>query len=402
MATVAIIAEYNPFHSGHAYQITKIREQIGHDTAIIAITSGNFVQRGDVAFADKLTRAKSAVLCGVNLVLELPFPYSMASADLFAKSAVAIANSLGTVDYLSFGSESGNIDELSYAANVFLSEKYCVTFNEISKNKQLGYAKCCELAYKKCAEKFQNFEFSSNNILAVEYVKALKLLNSKIQPHTIKRNGADYSIEKTDGSLLHQSATAIRATLLENPSMAMQFMPKAAAQTITDGLSLGELPCDSERIGCAIISHFRLTDSCAGKHIHDAGDGLYNRLANASFKANNISSLLALTETKKYTRARTRRAMWYGFLGVTSSDVKEAPRFTQVLAMDKIGMSLLRDIRKSTRIFVLTKPSDYKHFDEKATRQKKLSERADSIFELTRPQFTTGSWAVKLTPFIKK
>ncbi len=402
MKTVAIVAEYNPFHTGHAYQIQKIREEFGADTAIIAISSGNFVQRGDVAVADKLTRAKCAVLCGANLVLELPFPYSMSSADIFARAAVSVADSLGTVDYLSFGSESGDITELSYVSEVLLSNDYAKELENIRKNQRRGYAKCCELAYKSCAEKYRDFEFSSNNILAVEYIKALRGMNSKIEPHTIKRSGAEYNDTSTDADAPHQSATAIRALMLTDFHSALPFVPEQTRDTLSQSYKEGSLPADSERISAAIISHFRLTDSSAAQDIHDAGDGLYNRLANASLKANNISSLLELTETKKYTKARTRRAMWYGFFGVTSSDVKTAPAFTQVLAMDTVGMSKLRDIGKSSRIHVLTKPSDYMHFDEAALRQKKLSERADSVFEMTRPASACGNWALTLTPFIKK
>ena len=112
MKTVAIISEYNPFHNGHLYQIEKVREHFGDDTAIIAIMSSNFTQRGDVAIMDKWARAESAVRCGVNLVLELPFPYSMSSAEFFAKAGVHIADSIGVVDVIAFGSESGDITHL--------------------------------------------------------------------------------------------------------------------------------------------------------------------------------------------------------------------------------------------------------------------------------------------------
>ena len=113
MKTVAIIAEYNPFHSGHEYHINKIREEFGSDTRILAIMSGNFTQRGEIAYADKYFRAECAVRCGVNLVLELPFPYSLSSAEIFAKSGVKIADALGVTDILSFGSEAGSIETLT-------------------------------------------------------------------------------------------------------------------------------------------------------------------------------------------------------------------------------------------------------------------------------------------------
>ena len=117
---IGIVCEYNPFHNGHLYQIQKIREEFGSDTNIIALMSGNFVQRGGVAIADKGLRAKCAVLCGVNLVLELPFPFSMSSAEFFARSAVSIFNSLGCIDYISFGSELGDVVTLERTAELML------------------------------------------------------------------------------------------------------------------------------------------------------------------------------------------------------------------------------------------------------------------------------------------
>ena len=131
MKIAAIIAEYNPFHNGHKYQVDKIREILGEDTAIIAIMSGNFTQRGELAITDKTVRAKSAIDCGVNLVLELPFPFSMSSAEFFAKSGVKIADSIGVVDYLVFGSESGDINELSDIASVTLSPEYHLTLETL-------------------------------------------------------------------------------------------------------------------------------------------------------------------------------------------------------------------------------------------------------------------------------
>lgn len=402
MATFAIIAEYNPFHSGHEYHIRKIREQFGKDTAIVIIMSGNFTQRGEVAFADKLTRARCALSCGANLVVELPFPYSMASADIFAKSAIHIANSLGFVDYLSFGSESGDITLLEKVASVIDSQVFTEAFKKLSSDRSLGYAKAMELAYLECKGSADDFTFTSNNILAIEYIKSLKKSNSDIKPHTVKRCGAEYSSEVIDVGKTHQSASAIRKEFYESAENAFSYLPDESRTILEEGLLNGELPCDGERLSSAIISHYRLSSVAAKTSIHDAGNGLYNRLISASYKASNISSLLALTETKKFTRARIRRAIWYGFLGVTSSDVKTAPRFTQILAMDSIGISRLKTVRKTDSFSILTKPADYKHFDNVALCQKKLSERADSVFELTRPKPKEGNNALKLTPFVKK
>ena len=130
MKVAGIISEYNPFHNGHEYQIKKLREMLSEDTAIVAVMSGNYTQRGEIAVADKLIRAKAALECGVNLVLELPFPFSMSSAEFFAKSGVKILGEIGVVDYLAFGSESGDITEISDIASVMMSRQ--VSFSQIN------------------------------------------------------------------------------------------------------------------------------------------------------------------------------------------------------------------------------------------------------------------------------
>ncbi len=403
MKTVAIIAEYNPFHTGHEYQIKKIREEFGEDTRIIAIMSGNFTQRGDVAIMDKSTRAKAAVLSGVNLVLELPFPYSMSSAEFFAKSGVKIADSLGVVDYLSFGSEIGDIDALVRIAENMSSEEYKTSLAAMQKSdtaKRLGYPKLCESVYNSIFRK-ENFTFTPNNILGVEYIKAILSIKSRIKPHTVKRAGASYSeIEITDDKF--QSASAIREIIFEDFSSAMKYIPQNAICTIAEAYESGEFPCDSDKLSAAVIANFRLNPEPAFPDIHDAGGGLYFRLQKASLSASDINSLTVLADTKKYTTSRIRRAIWYSFFGVTSSSVKELPLYTQILAMDKVGKTILKDIKKVSDFPVLTKPSSVELLPDNAVHQKILSDKADSVFQLTKPKQFSGNLALKTTPYIKK
>ena len=398
MKTVAIISEYNPFHSGHKYQIDKIREAFGSDTVIVAIMSGNFTQRGEFAFAPKFARAKAAVLSGVNLVLELPFPFSSSSAEFFAKSGVKIAESIGA-DYLSFGSESGDINELIATADVMSSLAYEEAFKELGKNKTLGYPERCEMAYKKASG--GKLSFSPNNILAIEYIKAIKHLCAEIKPHTIKRVGADYDSDSIESSS-NQSAMALRKSFSSGDFSVIEYLPKETKDLFLALGQEGELPTDVSKISSAFISYLRLNPPPQNVEIHDAGDGLYNRLYNESFKANDISTLLLRTETKNYTRARIRRALLNVFFGVTSSEIKTLPMYTQILAMDTKGMQILKKTRKSREIRILTKPSDFKDFNEAELRQKNLSDKADSIFELTKPIPKDGASSLTITPYVKK
>lgn len=402
MKCAAVIAEYNPFHNGHLYHISKIREQLGEDVAIIAVMSGNYTQRGEAAIMDKWARARAATLCGVNLVLELPFPYSLSSAEYFARAGVHIANALGIVDHLSFGSESGCLSELEMAAENMMSKKFSDTFSELAKSPEYqsaGYAKSREDAYR-LAFGGEPPKSSANNILAMEYVKAIKSFGSSIVPHTVKRAGAAYNDDKI-GDAPFQSATAIRAELSNNGDSAYDYIPNFVKEAIIDEMDSGAFPSDGARLDAAVISQLRLISSDPVKHIHDAGGGLYNRLIDKAREASDISTLIELSSTKKYTTARIRRAIWYSFFGVTSSDVKMLPDYTQVLAMDKIGKALLKEIKKTSGIEILTKPSTTPQSCT-AARQKALSDRADMIYQLTLPTPRPGSSIYKRTPFINE
>ena len=402
MKTVAIITEYNPFHTGHEYQIQKIREEFGADTRIVAIMSGNYTQRGEIAIMDKSARAKSAVKCGINLVLEIPFPYSISSAEFFAKSGVKIANELGAVDFLSFGSECGNLDELIEVGQNMLTSEYTEAVVTSTELRDLGYPEICETIYRKLFNKEITRDFfSPNNILALEYIKALVATKSKILPHTIFRNGASYSeISLTESS--HQSASAIRGLLTKSFDSALNYVPKNTIGVLTSEYNNLLFPTDAEKLSSAILSHIRLNSPAEQSHIHDAKGGLYNRLYNASFEANTLSSLITLVGTKKYTDARIRRVIWYSFFGVTSSTVKEPPQYSQVLAMDEVGMTILKEHKKISDFPILTKPSDYSRLSDEAKCQKKLSDKADSIFHLAKPNPPFGNASLVTTPYVMK
>ncbi len=402
MKVCAIITEYNPFHNGHAYQISEIRRILGEDTAIIAIMSGNFTQRGELAFADKTARAKAACLCGVDLVLELPFPFSMSSAEYFAKSGVKIANDIGIVDYLAFGSESGDIEELSSIAENMLDKKFVdALIDKEREETEIGHAALSELVYRELYGKnLPKDIFSPNNILAIEYIKAIRALNSKIIPLTIKRRGAGYNDSISNGTSL-QSASAIRELLTQDNISALDFVPNIAKSIFLSEIKNGYAPTSESRLDSAIISYFRLNSPKADVDIHDAGGGLYNRLCNISMTQTTISSLVSMTETKKYTNARIRRAIWNSFLGVTSSDVKKLPAFTQVLAMNTVGRSLLKCAKKVSAIPIFTKPSSYKDTSDEVIYQKEMSNKADAVYDLSRKCSISAKFALTFTPYVK-
>ena len=401
---VGIISEYNPFHNGHLYQIEKIREEFGQDTAIVSVMSGNYVQRGSIAIADKALRSKCAVLAGVNLVLELPFPFSMSCAEIFAKSAVHIMNSLGCVDVLSFGSENGNIEQLTGIARAMLSDEYYALMKELSvdeKHTGLSYPKMCELALKRLDSNNVGVEFTPNNILALEYIKALISSDSNIKPHTIARKNSSFSEESIiEGNI--QSAAAIRSAISVKDITALEYVPNSSKKAILDAVKSGDFPCDEEKIAPAIISSFRLNSSTTSEQIQDAAHGLYNRLKDISFETNTIYDMVISAESKRFTRSRIRRAIYNSYLSVTSSHVSELPAYTQLLALDEIGRGILKSIRKQRAFPIITKPSDFTEYGEVVTRQKQMSDRADSVFQLTKPVAKDGNLGMRFTPYVKK
>lgn len=405
MSIAAIICEYNPFHNGHKYQIDTVREILGNDTAIIAIMSGNYTQRGEVALCDKIVRAKAAVLSGVNLVLELPFPYSMSSAEFFAESAVSLIERLGCVDYLAFGSECDSLEALKRYAEECSSESFknkLIEFSSLDRFSDLGYPKLIEKVYKEIYGQDLSFDPSlPNNILAVEYLKALYAGKSSIKPLSITRKGAGYN-DGINKNTIFQSASAIRSLLAEEDHSAYNYIPNSAKETFLSAFREKLLPADAERISSAVISYFRLNPPSESRLFHDTLGGLYNRLHKLSFETNSISSLTSMTETKKYTRARIRRAIFNSFFGVTSSDLRTPPAFTQLLALDNIGRSILKGIPKSADLSIITKPADATGLSETALKQRELSLKADSVYRLCFEANVSGNATLTTSPFVKK
>lgn len=404
MKVAAIISEYNPFHSGHEYQIKALRSLLGEDTAVVTIMSGNYTQRGEIAIADKTVRARAAVECGVNLVLELPFPYSMSSAEFFAKSGVKIAREIGVVDYLVFGSECGDISLLSDIAAVSSSPEYQLTLDSLMEDdefKNFGYPELAQIALSKVyGKEISKTLLSPNNILAIEYIKAISSLDADITPITIKREGAGY-LDIINPMQNHQSASAIREELYSGNASALDFVPDLAKNVFLEAKKEGKLPADFSILDSAVISYFRLNTPKSDTDIQDAQGGLYNRICDMSAEANSISSLTALVETKKYTKARIRRAIWNSYFGVTSSVVRELPFYTQVLAMDTVGRSLLKRIKKTSDFPVITKPSSYREHNMRVILQKELSNKADAIYALAHKNPYPGRFALTFTPYVK-
>ena len=385
-----IICEYNPFHNGHFYQINKIKES--SDEPIICVMSGNFTQRGELAIADKYSRAEIAAMCGADLVLELPFPFCASSAEFFAEAGVKILFSCG-VDKLSFGSECADGEKLWELAKIANAEEFKTAYSEAGRG--IGNARAYFETLKSFSE--NDMDISSNDILGIEYIKAIIKNGYEINPCPIKRKGAEYTkLELTAGE--YPSATAVRKELsCGNSDKIKDFVPMPCFETLSR-LDMANI----QNIERGILLALRLLNVKSLENIAVSDEGLVNRIIQCAKKADNLSEFEEAVQCKKYTHSAIRRAMWYMLIGVTIEDLKQTPAYTSLLAANEKGRAILSEIRKKgTPIPIITKPADaFALEDPSAQRQFELSARADSIFTLALKNPKDSAEYVRKKPFM--
>lgn len=398
MKTVAVICEYNPFHHGHALLFHRIRERFGEDSAILCIMSGSFVQRGEPAVLTKWARAKAAVCEGADLVLELPFPYSASAAERFARAGIAIADSLGCVDHLAFGSETGDTAHLVEVAQNMESEAFRASYTEVDANKAGGSAEKSAQAYAIAFGKEPTL-LKPNDILGIEYIRSLIRRKSAILPVAFAREGAAHDEMKT-GEI--GSAMSARRLLYEGRSEELlSLLPCGSTAVLREELSAGRSMVSERKFLDLLLLHFRLHDAEQLRSADGLGGGLAERICACAQKAKTGEEFFSLVRTKRYTDAFLRRALLSGLFGVTRERLNDTPKYTQVLAFSEVGQKILSKIRKKTALPILTKPADYKAFPEEAKEAAVLSYRADSIYSalLTKP--SSPSDLLRYSPYRK-
>lgn len=384
MNVTAIISEYNPLHKGHVYHIETARQDTGADF-IIAIMSGNFVQRGTPAIMDKYARAEAALKSGIDLVLELPAMYATASAEYFALGGVALANTLGCVTHLSFGSEYGQADKFMKAADLLLNEpeEMKVPLKEALKT-GLSYPAARAYAVKISHPELADILEEPNNILGVEYCKALLKLKSNIIPHTVKRQGQDYHSETTDSGFA--SATGIRKLLSaeSNENLAIlesQLTP--ASYELLKG-HLGQAPL-TEDIFSMLLRYKLITENRA--HLTEYF-GVTRELSNRIYKHLNefesFSSFAELLKTKNITRTAINRALLHILLDIKAADVQAVTKrgcvdYIRVLGFRKEAAGLLKEFSDIPKIPLITNLSDAPVLCE-------IDIRADQIYQMCASQ----------------
>ncbi|MEM1484795.1 nucleotidyltransferase family protein [Oscillospiraceae bacterium PP1C4] len=396
MVVAGIVAEYNPFHNGHAYQIEMTRA--AGATHIVAVMSGSFTQRGGPACAPKTVRANAAAACGADLVLELPLPYAMATAERFSFGALGILGGLGCVDVLSFGSECGDLDLLVKAAQAVLNP-YCDDYTRNLMADGTTYAR----ARQKAVESLYGAQVaevlsSPNNTLAVEYLRQIVQQKLTITPFTVAREGVEHDSASTEGKMA--SASHLRNLLdLESVDSIAPFVPPAAFQVYRSAAAAGLMPFVPHSLHTAVLSSLRMMQREDFATLPDISEGLDNRLFDAARRAVSLDELLSLVKTKRYPLSRIRRLAWNAYLKVDASLMRTPPPYARVLSFNKRGLEILTAANRTTKLPVSHSLLKLEEKDEVCASFAKLEALATDLYllGLPAPQACGGDYTQKIS-----
>lgn len=362
MKIIGIVSEYNPFHKGHQYQIEKSRQDL-NASGVVAIMSGNFVQRGYPAIYNKWVRAEMAVRSGVNLVIELPTYFATSSAEPFARGAVELLHHSGVVTHLSFGSE---VDELNALKEIStLLNNPTDTFTEalstsLTEGSSFPAARSKALA-KALPELVTRLDLNQSNIiLAVEYLKALQQLNSTIEPYLVKRQGSSYHDDRLDSPFV--SATAVRKLIHELPERLFtgDWIPQSVMEVLKRTPFRASKIEDFEKL---ILYALRMSNAQELSSFRDISEGLENKLLEASHTSSTYEMLVQNVKSKRYTQTRINRVLLNTLLGIKPIEINlEKEGYFRVLAFDVVGQKILREMKKKSSLPVITNINKHKDF----------------------------------------
>lgn len=360
MKIAAVICEFNPFHNGHKYLIDTVKSK--HADCVIAIMSGNFVQRGDVSIIDKFERTKAALQNGCDLVVELPTVFALSSAERFAKGGVQIADALGA-DILCFGAENDDTDKLIELTDIFESDDFNTKVKDYLSNGEY-YPKAVSLAVKELySQEYAEILNGANNTLAIEYIKALK--NTSISPVAIKRNGTDHDSDIVTQDIA--SATYIRKLIQENEEY--RRLTKMDVEYFTD----------IKKLETAILYKLRTMTKEELENLPDVSEGLHNRIYECCRNSNFIKELYDNLKTKRYTLARLRRIVMCALLGISKQIQQSNVEYVRILGMNDKGSKLLSRCKLP---LVCKYPQDYNKLSENGKAMFDIDVKATDIFSL--------------------
>ena len=387
MTTVGIVAEFNPFHNGHKYLIEQARKHTGADNVIV-ICSGNYVQRGTPAIFDKFKRTEMAIKNGVDALFELPVIYSTASAELFARASVKFLDALNCVDYLCFGCEEDNLNALTAISSILSNEpdEYKIYLNNclrlgisFPKARENALSQYCKVNNLLDEVQITSLLSEPNNILAIEYMKAIKFFHSPIKPVAIKRIGAGYHSTNTD--LMFASATGIRKHLSQNdfnkiseylPENCMDIIPYDKPITFSDFDTI---------LGAKLLSGNDFSD------IYGINEDLSNRINNYKFEFIDMGSFMEKLQSKNYTYSAISRALFHIMLDIKTADVEDFIAkgyftYARLLGFNR-NSKILSLIKENSNLDIISKFADYYNCAEGISKNMlDISLKADNLYRM--------------------
>ena len=375
-----VVAEFNPFHNGHKYLIDALKAR--GDT-VTAVMSGSFVQRGECACISPYERTEMALKNGVDLVLSLPVQYSTATAERFAYGGIKTLTSLGVIDGIGFGSECGDEVALGECARALTSDDFSSCLN-----KYLDKGDSFPVARQKAitdmlGEGYGNILASPNNILGVEYIKALLSCGAEdVSVKTVSRKGASHDSSEVSDNIC--SASALRG-MLKSDACTGNFMPEATAEILEKAMFAGKAPADYGRLAGAILYRLRTMTVDDIAALPDVSEGLEYRIYDAIRTSVTLDEILEKIKTKRYTHSRLRRIILCAFLGLTREDVQMPVPYIRVLGFNEKGAALLKAAKKKATLPIITKSSDIKSLGDDAKRCFELECKARDLFSLALP-----------------
>ena len=380
MHTVGIVCEYNPFHKGHLYQLNETKQLLKEDATVVCAMSGDFVQRGEAAVFDKFARAEAACRCGADLVVELPLPWCLSSAESFAFGAVSILSALGC-DILSFGSESADAGALSKLAAFSADESAQKRIRTLlDADATLSFARARQIAAAESLDETAALLSEPNDILAVEYLKAVHRIGSAMKPLAVRRVGAGHDSAAAGE---YCSAKALR-TMMENGEDPGPFIPEPAMQVFRREMEAEKRP-DRRLLEVALLSRLYQLKAEDFDSLPDAGGGAGRRLYEALWSSDKLETTVRSASSKRYTAARMRRMLYCAALGICAEDTKMPPPYIRILASNEKGRAHLSHFRGKTALPVVNKYNEVKKLSIQAEKVFKLCAAAHELYRLACP-----------------
>jgi len=389
--TAGIIVEYNPVHSGHAYQIAETRRVLGPDSAVVCCMSGCWVQSAAPALADKWLRARLAVLSGADLVVELPTMWAVSSAETFALGGVSLLAATGVVTHLSFGSECGDIGVLQAVAECLDSETYAAGLRRFL-DEGMPFAACRQAVVTGLLGREAGALLESpNNNLGIEYLRALHRLNAELYPMTVRREGAAYhDCAALEGSRF-VSATQVRRWVSHGAWAAAESYLVPGELELLQKADLA-LPPFSDAVERAFLTRLRTMTPADWAELPDSapGEGLPDRLARAGRDTRSLDEFYKLAKTKRYPHARLRRLALWAFLGLRAQDRPVTPPYLRVLAVGERGREVLHIMKETSSVPILTKPAHVRDLSDACRRSFEVEARCTDLYGLCLPRILPG------------